>query len=85
MTGENDDTTDSDGSSTEDSTANSRRNKLRLKACDLVVEGYSHEMDVDEMMEELSPEMEFLMRHHLAGEYEVLEEKDLFEQLFGEN
>jgi hypothetical protein len=84
MTGDNGDNGNSDGSEDSTTTTNSRRNKVRLKACDLEVEAYSQEMDVDEMMEELSPEMESIMRYHLKGEYEVLEEQNLFAQLFGE-
>jgi len=61
-----------------------RPNKVKLKACDLEVEAQSNEMDVDELVEELSPEMESIMKHHLAGEYEVIEQRDLFTALFGE-
>ncbi|SNR49637.1 hypothetical protein [Halorubrum vacuolatum] len=60
-------------------------NRLRIQACDLEVEAESNEESVEEMMEYLSPEMESLMRHHLAGEYEVIEEEDLFAQIFGGN
>ena len=60
-------------------------NKLRIQACDLEVEAESNDESVEEMMEYLSPEMESLMRHHLAGEYEVIEEEDLFAQIFGGN
>lgn len=59
-------------------------NKVTLKACDLKVSAQSNEMDVDELVEELSPEMESIMKHHLAGEYEVIEQRDLFTALFGE-
>ena len=58
-------------------------NRLKITACDLEVEAESNEESVEEMMEYLSPEMESLMRHHLAGEYEVIEEEDLFAQIFG--
>ncbi len=41
-------------------------------------------MEADELVEVLSPEMESIMKHHLAGEYEVIEQRDLFAALFGE-
>ncbi|WP_144798283.1 hypothetical protein [Halorubrum depositum] len=61
-----------------------RPNKVKLKACDLEVEAQSTEMEADELVEVLSPEMESIMKHHLAGEYEVIEQRDLFAALFGE-
>ena len=58
-------------------------NKLRMRACDIEVTAQSYEMDVDEMMDECAPQMREVMEYHLAGEYEVLEERDLFAELFG--
>lgn len=60
-----------------------KTNRLHIKACDLEIEAESTSESVEEMMEQLSPEMESLMRHHLTGEYEIIEEEDLFAQIFG--
>ncbi|RQG91678.1 hypothetical protein EA462_06960 [Natrarchaeobius halalkaliphilus] len=43
-------------------------NKLKIKACDLEVEAESNEETVEEIVGYLSPKMESLMRHHLAGQ-----------------
>lgn len=58
-------------------------NKLRIRACDISIEAQSYEMDVDEMMTECAPEMREVMEYHLAGEYEIIEERDLFAEIFG--
>ena len=60
-------------------------NRLRIKACDLEIEAESHEMDVDEMMEVCSPEMESVMEYHLVGDMAAIEERDLFAEIFGGN
>ena len=58
-------------------------NRLRIKACELEIEAESHEMDVDEMMEVCSPEMESVMEYHLVGDMAAIEERDLFAEIFG--
>ncbi len=58
-------------------------NRVRIKACELEVEAESTEMDVDEIVKEVSPEMERIMEYHLRGEYEVLEEQEFFSILLG--
>ncbi|WP_264371537.1 hypothetical protein [Halorubrum halophilum] len=40
-------------------------------------------MDVDDLMTECAPELREVMEYHLAGEYEIIEERDLFAELFG--
>jgi len=84
MTDDNEDSkSGNDTKPTKTTIQKQKPNKLRIQACDLEVEAESNEESVEEMMEYLSPEMESLMRHHLAGEYEVIEEEDLFAQIFG--
>lgn len=58
-------------------------NRLKIKACDLEVSAQSTEMDVDEMMEVCSEEMESVMEYHLVGDMAAIEERDLFAEIFG--
>ncbi|RAW46426.1 hypothetical protein DQW50_04130 [Halorubrum sp. 48-1-W] len=82
MTDETSDT-DSDSDRPKPNNPHQKPNKLRIRACDLSIEAQSYEMDVDEMMEECAPEMREVMEYHLAGEYEIIEERDLFAEIFG--
>jgi hypothetical protein len=82
MTKETEDT-ESDSDSQRPNNPHQQPNKLRIKACELSIEAQSYEMDVDDLMTECAPEMREVMEYHLAGEYEVIEERDLFAEIFG--
>ena len=82
MTDETSDT-ESDSNSQRPNNPHQQPNKLRIRACDIEVVAQSYEMDVDEMMEECAPEIREVMEYHLAGEYEIIEERDLFAEIFG--
>lgn len=57
--------------------------KIRIEAYDLKVEASSEETAMEDLMEMCSDEMENLTRRALIGEYQELEEEDLFMKIFG--
>jgi len=57
-------------------------NKVRIKACDLEIEAESFQMDVDELMAEVSPEMQSVMEYHLVGEYQAIEQNEMWSVIF---
>jgi hypothetical protein len=85
------DTTNSDGCSDPDCSCDSkdtsnksrRPNKLQLQAGKISVEAESVDDTVSQLADVCSDEMECLMRYHIRGEMEMLEEQDLHSILLG--
>lgn len=78
--------TDGDGKTDEQENENNNRKKptkLSLQAGKISVEAESVEDSLSEMAEVCSSEMECLMRYHIRGELEMLEEQDLHNILIG--
>lgn len=60
-----------------------QKNTLKLSAGQLSVEAESSEESVSELSDTCSAEMERLMRYHIRGELEVIEEEDLHSIFLG--
>lgn len=78
-------TTMSDSSTdeeTEDTNTNSDKVKVELQACDLKVTAEADE-DFETVFNHCSKELESIMRHHLVGEMEVIEEEEIHSILLG--
>jgi len=81
------DNTSSDSCSDPDCSCDSkdtrdRPTKLKLKAGNISVEAESVDDSVGDLAGVCSDEMERLMRYHIRGEIEMLEEQDLHSILF---
>ena len=59
------------------------KNQIRIQAYDLSIDAKSEETSMRELLRMVSCEMESLTQRALIGEYQELEEEDLFFQLFG--
>jgi hypothetical protein len=72
---------DGRGETTDESndTTNHRRkpNEIKMRAGQLEVEAKSVDESVGDLADIISDEMESLMRYHIRGEMEMLEEQDL--------
>lgn len=83
------DPSDDDGEGTTDSEdeSNERRrpNELKMRAGKLAIEAKSVDESVEELADTISGEMEALMRYHIRGEMEMLEEQDLHSILLGDD
>lgn len=60
------------------------RNQMELEAFDLRVVANSEEASMEELAEICSEEMDSLTKRALIGEYQELEEQNLFGSIFGE-
>lgn len=58
-------------------------NQIQMQAYDLSIKASSEETGMKELLSMCSAEMDDLMTQALVGEYQQLEETDLFEQIFG--
>lgn len=74
-----------DGSGQDDSTHRRKQNELQMRAGKLSVEAKSVDESVGELADIVSDEMESLMRYHIRGEMEMLEEQDLHSVLLGDD
>lgn len=61
----------------------SGKNRIEVKAYDLSVTIDSEEASISELREVASDEMETLQKRALVGEYQQLEEENMFNQIFG--
>ena len=69
---------DNDSESTEKETV-----KVEMKACDLEVKASVQGGDFETVFNHCSRELESIMRHHLVGEMEVMEEEEIHSILLG--
>ncbi|WP_148708230.1 hypothetical protein [Haloferax sp. Atlit-12N] len=76
---------DDDGSGQNDSTHRRKPNELQMRAGKLSVEAKSVDESVGELADIVSDEMESLMRYHIRGEMEMLEEQDLHSILLSDD
>lgn len=74
---------DDDGRGEDDSGHRRRPNELQMQAGKLSVEAKSVDESVGELADIVSDEMESLMRYHIRGEMEMLEEQDLHSIILG--
>lgn len=61
------------------------KNRLEVKAYDLSVTVDSEEASLEELQEVAAEEMETLQKRALVGEYQQLEEQNLFGVIFGDD
>jgi len=61
------------------------KNQIRIQAYDLSIDAKSEETGMKELLRMVSCEMESLTQRALVGEYQELEEEDLFFRLFGDD
>lgn len=81
-----DSNTEEEGTTEEEENENHERdrpNKLSMRAGKLAVEAESVDESVSDLAEVCSSEMENLMRYHIRGEMEMLEEQDLHSIILG--
>lgn len=64
---------------------NRGKNRIEVRAYDLAVSASSEEASMKDLQEVASDEMETLQRRALVGEYQELEEQNLFGAIFGED
>ena len=84
----NSSTIDEEGTTDEEQDENNNRQKptkLSLRAGKISVEAESVEDSLEEMADVCSQEMECLMRYHIRGELEMLEEEDLHGIILGDD
>jgi hypothetical protein len=61
------------------------KNQIRISAYDLSIDAKSEETGMRELLRMVSCEMDSLMTQALIGEYQELEEEDLFFKIFGDD
>lgn len=61
------------------------KNQIRMQAYDLKIKASSEETGMREMLAMCSAEMDDLMQQALIGEYQQMEQEDLFSQLLGDD
>jgi len=61
------------------------KNQIRIQAYDLSIDAKSEETSMRELLRMVSSEMDSLMTQALVGEYQELEEEDLFAMMFGDD
>lgn len=79
---------DEEGTNSDESNENNHRrkqNELQMRAGKLSVEAKSVDESVGELADIVSDEMESLMRYHIRGEMEMLEEQDLHSIILGDD
>lgn len=82
----NSSTTDEEGTTEDEQDDNNHRrkpNELQMRAGKLSIEAKSVDESVDELADIVSDEMECLMRYHIRGELEMIEEEDLHSIILG--
>ena len=57
--------------------------QVELEACDLSVKVKADNEDFETVFNECSRELESIMKHHLVGEMEMIEEEDMFPIILG--
>lgn len=61
------------------------KNRIEVQAYDLRVQADSEDASMEDLQGVVSEEMEKLQEKALIGEYQALEENNLFTQIFGED
>lgn len=61
------------------------KNQIRIQAYDLSIDAKSEETSMQNLLRMVSCEMDSLMTQALIGEYQELEEEDLFFKIFGDD
>ena len=61
------------------------RNQVQMQAYDIRINASSEDTDMEELIELCSGEMNEMMRQALVGEYQELEQQDLFGVLLGDD
>ncbi|GAA0274097.1 hypothetical protein [Halobacterium noricense] len=59
------------------------KNQIRIQAYDLSIDAKSEETGMRELLQMVSCEMDSMMTQALIGEYQELEQEDLFSMMFG--
>ena len=77
-------TSDSNTDETDDEESNQTETiKVELRACDLEVKAQAENEDFEKVFNHCSRELQSIMRHHLVGEMEVMEEEEIHSILLG--
>lgn len=61
------------------------KNQIRISAYDLTIDAKSEETSMKNLLRMVSCEMDSLMTRALVGEYQELEEEDLFSMMLGDD